>query len=255
MSDPGLSHPGLARLVLAHTKVQLTEQRRIPIALVASTFFPAVAMLAFVVPNVEGAVAATVATASMVLFATMSSAMMGLGIGVAADRELPWDPYLRTLPAGPFPRFAARILTFMVIALISVVPVVVIAWLFTDATITPVRMLLGVAALMATTVPFMLIGLFIGYLLPSKAAIAVSQLLFFPIAILGGLLGNPMDLPAFIDVVAPYMPSRGAVQLIWLATTDVPTQTLPIVMLGVWTVVMGLLAAWAYRRDEGRRFS
>jgi ABC-2 type transport system permease protein len=40
----------------------------------------------------------------------------------------------------------------------------------------------------------------------------------------------------------------------WSAVGDFKPSTLTLFMLGVWTVAMGLLAAWAYRRDEGRRF-
>lgn len=245
----------MSNLVLAHTRVQFLEQLRVPIGLIAGAFFPAVAMLAFVVPNVDDPLMLLGATCAMVVFATMSTGMIGLGIQVAQDRELPWDPYLRTLPAGPYPRIAARVLTAMATSLLAMIPVVLVSALLTEVTITLPRLLLGLVAVVVITIPFMLIGLFIGYLLPAKAAIGVSQILFFPIAILGGLLGNPMDMPAFIEAVSPYMPSRGALELVWLAATDLPVGWLPITMLGVWTLVLALLCAWAYRRDEGRRFS
>ncbi|MEV0587627.1 ABC transporter permease [Nonomuraea sp. NPDC050310] len=242
-------------LVMAHTRVQILEQLRVPIGLVASAFFPSAAMLAFVVPNVSGQLQATMATGSMLLFTLMSMSLMGLGIGVASDRELPWDPYLRTLPAGPGPRLAARLIANALISLLAMLPVLIIAGALTDASVPPLRLLLGLVAALLATVPFVLMGLTVGYLLPSKAAIGVAQVLFFPIAVLGGLMGDPTHMPAFIAAVSPYVPSRGAVQLIWAATTDFPVDWLPIIMLGVWTVVLGALAAWAYRRDEGRRFS
>lgn len=243
-------------LVLSHTRYQFLEQLRVPIGIVASAFFPAAAMLAFVVPFAgDDPLASTMATGSMMAFGAMSSSLIGLGISVAQDRMQPWDAYLRTLPAGPFPRFAGRILTTMAISLLSVIPVLVIAAVLTAARITALGLAAGVVALLAGSVPFMLLGLLVGYLLPPKAAIAVSQILFFPIAILGGLLGNPMQMPSLIAAVSPYVPSRGMVELIWSVTTDRPVEALPIVMLGVWTVVAGAAAAWAYRRDEGRRFS
>ncbi|GAA4081423.1 ABC transporter permease [Nonomuraea soli] len=245
----------MSSLVLAHTRVQFIEQLRVPIGLVAGAFFPAAAFLAFVVPNVSDPAFALGATCAMVVFAVMSTGMIGLGINVAQDRELPWDPYLRTLPAGPYPRIAGRVLTAMAISLLAMIPVVVLAALFTGATLSPPRLLFGLLAVLVITIPFMLIGLFIGFLLPAKAAIGVSQILFFPIAILGGLLGNPMAMPAFIEAVSPYMPSRGALELLWWAVMGIEVNWLAIGMLGVWTVVLALATAWAYRRDEGRRFS
>lgn len=245
----------MSSLVLLHTRYQFLEHLRVPIAIVASVFFPTVAMLAFVVPFAgDHPLAATVGTASMTMFAVMSSSLMGLGIGVADDRGKPWDPYLRTLPAGPFPRFAGRMLTSLAITLIAVVPVLLVAALLTEATATPLQLLLGLGALLVGALPFMMLGLLVGYSLPAKAAVAVSQVLFFPIAIGGGLLGNPLDPPAFIGAVAPYLPSRGAMELVWAATTDLPATPLALVMLAVWTIVAGAAAVWAYRRDEGRRF-
>jgi ABC-2 type transport system permease protein len=96
-------------LVLTNARFHLLETVRIPIALVGTVFFPAVSMLFFVVPFAgHDPVAATFATASMVCFAVMTSSLFAYGVGVSEDRAQPWDPYLRTLPAGPGPRFAGR---------------------------------------------------------------------------------------------------------------------------------------------------
>lgn len=246
----------MSSLIVAHSRYQMLEQIRVPIGLVASAFFPAASMLAFVVPFTgDDPAASTMATGSMMLIGAMSAAIMGLSITVAQDREQPWNTYVRTLPAGPFPRFAGRILTTMATMLVATIPVLLIATLFTSATITLPKLLIGLVALLGGAVPFMLIGLFLGYLLASKAAIGVSQVLFFPIAILGGLFLPPQMMPDFVQAVSPFVPSRGAGELIWAVTTGSSPNTVAVIMLGVWTVIAALAAGWAYRRDEGRRFS
>ncbi|MBG0829887.1 ABC transporter permease [Planomonospora sp. ID67723] len=243
-------------LLLTHTRYQILETVRVPIAVIGNGFFPAASMLFFVVPFAgDHPVGATLATASMMVFAVMSSGLFTHGLGVAEDRAQPWDPYTRTLPAGPWPRLGARILNAVVMTLIGIVPVLIVSALLTEAAVTPVRLLLGLGALLVASVPFQLLGLFIGYALPSKAAIAVVQLTLFPMAVGGGLLTNPMDAPAFIDAVAPFLPSRGAVELVWAAVGHGTPGTLPLVMFGIWTAVAGTLAVWAYRRDEGNRFA
>ncbi|WP_327103571.1 ABC transporter permease [Nonomuraea glycinis] len=246
----------MSSLILAHTRYQALEQLRVPIGLLASALFPAISMLAFVVPFAGGdPLAATTATGSMMLIGAMSAALMSLSISVSQDREQPWNPYLRTLPAGPFPRFAGRILTTMGMMVTSVIPVLVIAGLFTEATITAPRLLLGVAAVLVSSIPFMLIGLFIGFAMPSKAAVAVSQILFFPLAIVGGLMVPLQVMPAFVETISRFVPSRGAGELVWWLAAGVEPKVLPLVTLVIWTVLAGAAAAWAYRRDEGRRFS
>lgn len=243
-------------LALTHAKYQLLETFRIPIAIIGSAFFPAAAMLFFVVPFAgDHPVGATLATASMTTFAVMSTSLFTFGIGVAEDRAQPWDPYMRTLPAGPGPRFAGRIIAGLVVMVLSVIPVVLIAAFLTEATVPPLGLVLGLLALMVGSIPFTLMGLAIGYALPSKAAIAVTQVIFFPMAVGGGLLTDPNNAPRFIEIVAPYLPSRGAVELVWAAVADVTPEGLTMVMLVIWTVAAGAAAVWAYRRDEGARFS
>ncbi|GIH73781.1 ABC transporter permease [Planobispora longispora] len=243
-------------LLLTHTRYQLLETVRVPIALVGNAFFPGAAMLFFVVPAAgDHPVGATIAAASMMTFSVMTSGLFTHGLGVAEDRAQPWDPYTRTLPAGPWPRFGARILTALGMTLIGILPVLAIAVFLTEATATPLQLLLGLGALVVGSIPFQLLGLFIGYALPMKAAVAVVQLLFFPMAVGGGLLTNPMDPPAFIAAVAPFLPSRGAAELVWAAVGYNTPRPLTMVMFGVWIVVAGALALWAYRRDEGNRFS
>lgn len=244
-------------LVLTHARYQFLETVRVPMSVIGSSVFPALSMLFFVVPFAgNDAVAATYATGAMLVFAVMSACLFTYGIGVAEDRAQPWDPYLRTLPAGPLARFTGRIITVMGIMTIAIIPVLLIAAFLTEATVTPAQLLLGLAALLLGSLPFTLMGLFIGYALPSKAAIVVAQVVFFPMAVGGGLLtGPPSTAPAFIKAIAPYLPTRGAVELVWTATTDFSPSLLSLAMLALWVAVFAGLAVWAYRRDEGRRFS
>jgi len=242
-------------LTLTNARFQLLETIRIPVALIGSAFFPAASMLFFVVPFAgDNAIGATFATASMITFAVMTTNLFSYGVGVAEDRAQPWDPYTRTLPAGPLPRFAGRVLTVLAMTYLSLVPVVLIAAFLTAATTTPIRFVTAIGTVAVIAVPFCLMGLFIGYLLPMKAALAVAQVVFFPLAFGGGLLSAPGQAPGWVEAIAPYLPTRGAVELMWATVGEYSPDPTSLVMLGVWTVVFGGLSVWAYRRDEGRRF-
>jgi len=243
------------RLALVNARFTFLETIRIPIAVIGTVFFPAATMIFFVVPFAGGdPVGATFATASMVTFAIMSTNLFQYGIGVAEDRAQPWDPYTRTLPAGPGPRFAGRVLCGLLFTYVALAPVVVIAAFFTAATVAPYRLLLAAGTIVVVAVPFTLLGLTIGYALPSKAAIAVAQVLFFPLAFAGGLLSAPGQAPGWVETIAPYVPTRGAVELMWTTVGAFPVSGRAMVSLAAWTVAFGAAAVWAYRRDEGRRF-
>lgn len=242
-------------LLLVHAKYQFLETVRVPIAVIGSTFFPTASMLFFVVPFLgSDPVASTYATGAMTTFAVMVTCLFQYGAGVADDRAQPWDSYLRSLPAGAVPRFFGRLATGFGFIVVAVVPVLLVAAFLTEATASVGQVALGIAALFVAAVPFTLLGLAIGYAMPVKAALAVTNIVFFPLAFGGGLLTGPDTLPGFVKVISPYLPTRGAVELVWTAIGDFRPRVTSLVMLLVWTVACGALAVWAYRRDEGRRF-
>jgi ABC-2 type transport system permease protein len=246
----------MSTLALTHAKFQLIETSRTPIAVIGSAFWPAASMLAFVVPFIgDNAEYATYATASMITFAVMSTNLFQYGVGVAEDRVQPWDPYVRTLPAGALSRFAGRILAGLCLMVFSLLPVVLIAAFLTAATVTPLAFLTAVGVTVAIAVPFVLMGLAIGYSLPQKAAVVVAQVLFFPLAFGGGLMTAPGGAPGFVEDLAPLLPTGGAVRLMWAAVGDYPVNPGSVASLIAWTLLLGAIAVWAYRRDEGRRFS
>lgn len=246
-----------AHLTRLHLKYQFLETVRVPMAVLGNLLFPALAMFFFVVPQpavADDPVASTMAVASLGLFAICSASLFAHGLGVAEDRSLPFDPFLRSMPAGPTPRMIARVLNGGVFSLFGLVPLIVIGWLFTAATVSWSQLLLGVGVLLVVSVPFVLLGMGIGYSLPVKAAVPVVQLVLFPLAFAGGLFMPPQFFPDWLATLSQATPTRAGRDLLVGALTgeDVYAGAWP-VLIG-WTVAFAALTVWAYRRDEGRRF-
>ncbi|HQY32915.1 ABC transporter permease [Actinotalea sp.] len=244
-------------LALVHFRYGFLETVRVPIAVIGTTVFPTLALLSFVVPQEAAAgdpVFATAATAQLAVFAVMSTCIFTYGIGVAEDRALPFDPYVRTLPAGPEPRMAGRVLNGTLFALLGVLPLVAVAALLTEASIPAARLLAGLGALVLASVPFLLIGLTIGYGLPAKAAVAVAQVTVFPLAFAGGLFVPPETFPGWLDTLSTTLPSRAARDVVVPVAVGGDVSGRALVVLVAWSVVFAAITAAVYRRDEGRRF-
>lgn len=244
-------------LVLTHTRFLFLETIRVPIAVISTMMFPALALLFFVVPQsavASNPVAATAAAAQLSLFAVVSVCLFQFGAGVSEDRASSWEPYVRTLPAGAAPRMAGRVLNGVLFALLGIAPVVLVAALLTAATITPARLVLGLLALVVAALPFLGMGLAIGYTLPVKGAVPVAQVLLFPMAFGGGLFLPPELFPGWLDTISQLLPTRAGRDIVVPAVVggDVPGRAW--LVLAVWAVAAMALAAWAYRRDEGRRY-
>lgn len=241
-------------LTLTHTRYQFLETIRIPMAALGNLVLPTLILLFFVVPFVDGTTASTAAVGQIAVFAVMNTCLFTYGVGVADDRQEPWEPYTRTLPAGPLPRLGGRAINGLLFVAIALIPLLLVGALLTDATVTPGQLGAGIGLLFLAGLPFLFGGFAIGYALPVKAALPIAQVAFLPFGFAGGLFVPPQAFPAWLDTVSMFVPTRGGRDLVVWAITGTSPSTVAVAALGVWTVLAALVAVWAYRRDEGRRF-
>ncbi|WP_168625543.1 MULTISPECIES: ABC transporter permease [unclassified Cryobacterium] len=245
------------RLAAVHGKYLLLETTRVPIAVISALAFPALSLLFFVVPQqvvATNPLYATQAVISMALFAVMANALFSFGLGIAEDREKPWDPYLRTLPVAGVSRVLGYVFSTGLIGLVAVLPVIVLGAIFTAAEASVLSILAGLLAVIVSALPFMLIGVCIGYSLPAKAAIAVVQIVMFGFAFAGGLFLPPMLFAPWLDTLSTFFPSRQARELVIWAVQGGDLHPWVWLGMGAWIVGTAVLALFLYRRDEGRRY-
>ncbi|MDQ0372875.1 ABC transporter permease [Cellulomonas humilata] len=257
MSTTTLTTRPFWALAVVHAKFQFLETVRIPIAVIGNLLFPSLALLFFVIPQravADDPAIATAAVAQLGVFAVMSTCLFSFGVGVSEDRAMPFDPFLRTLPAGAGPRLMGRVLNGVLWSYLALVPLVLLGAFLTAATVTPTQALAAIVMVPAVAVPFLLLGLAIGYRLSSKAAIAVVQATLFPLAFAGGLFLPPEAFPAWLDAISKLLPSRAARDLAVQAVTGYEAYSFALLVLLAWTAAFAAMAVTAYRRDEGRRF-
>ena len=248
---------GAVALTLTHAKYNLIETARIPIALIGSLAFPTLSLVFFVVPNrtvADDPVFATHAVISLSVFAVMSNALFSFGLTISENREKPWDPYLRTLPAPGVARILAHVFSTGAMGLVAIIPVIVAGGLLTAAEASPPRILAGMVALAISALPFMFIGIAIGYSMSSKAAIAVVQVVMFALAFIGGLFLPPVLFADWLNAISAFTPSRQARELVIWAVEGGDLVWWAWVGVLVWTVATFLAALLLFRRDEGRRY-
>ena len=215
-------------------------------------------MLFFVVPFAgDDPVGATYATASMVTFAVMTSNLFPYGIGVAEDRA----PAVGPVPADPAGRAAARASPAgsspaWLMMFVSLVPVVLIAALLTEATVDA-----GCGSLLGARRRARRRGAVHpdgpGHRLRAADRRRRSRwrrCCSSRWRSAAGCCPRPGQAPGFVETIAPYLPTRGAVELMWAAVGDFSVDRTAWSCSACWTVVLAALAVWAYRRDEGRRF-
>ncbi len=111
---------------------------------------------------------------------------------------------------------------------------------------------------MLCSIPFIGLGFALGYLASPNSAPAVTNLIYLPTAFASGLFFPLHLLPTFLQNIAPYLPLYRGAQLVWDAV-GAPVSSDPIstdwLYMSGFTVAFFLLAVWAYRRDQGRKFN
>jgi ABC-2 type transport system permease protein len=243
------------RLALAHAKAETQQLLRLPAYSVPTLLFPALLLVligrAFERGEPERLLAGFAATALLTV------AFFQFGVGIAMTRTTPWEAFVRTLPVSAGTRLVGRVLSALVFAAATVTVVALVAVAIHGARLPFWRFTLLVLALLAGCIPFALLGIAFGYLLPPRAAVPVANLLFLPLAIAGSLWTRPTDeIPSSVDVASQLLPTRSWIEVLdSIATADSPLPLHHVAALVGWTIVFGALAAWAYRRDEGERFT
>ena len=194
------------RLVLLHARASTLELLRYPAFSVPTLAFPALFFLLFVAPRSDPDVDPTLLLASFTGFAVLGVSFFQFGVGIAAERESPWERFVRTLPLRVRVRIAARVLSAALFGVASAALVVAAALATTDARLTPPRWFALAAALVVGALPFALLGIALGYWASPRGALPIANVLYLVLAFLGALWTTPRHLPGSVAGISPLVP-------------------------------------------------
>jgi ABC-2 type transport system permease protein len=240
------------KLVLLHTRAAVLELLRYPAFSVPTLAFPALFFLLFVAPRSDAD--PDLLLASFAGFAVLAVAFFQFGVGIAGERESPWERFMRTLPLRARVRFTARVVSAALFGLGSAALVVVVALATTAASLPPARWAGLGAALTLGGIPFALLGIALGYWASPRSALPLANILYLVLSFLGALWTTPAHLPHSLAGLSPFVPTRQFGNVLWGAAEGHLWRPRDWLLLLAWAGVFAALAAWGYRRDEGRRY-
>lgn len=230
------------------------EQLRLPAFSIPTFSMPALLYLFF--GAFSGGRDATPADAAMELlgycgFAVLGVTLFSFGAGLALERVSPWEQFQRTLPVPAFARYAARVAVVLAFSVASLVPLLVVGLLVGDA---PPARLLSAANLLPLLLGvgvFSALGTALGYWLPVRGAVPLTNLVYLLLSFAGGMLGaapgHRLDRWALLPTTQ------------WndlLVGTAVRHHTPSGAVLGllVWLVVLSAAALAGYQRVQRESF-
>jgi ABC-2 type transport system permease protein len=242
-------------LVRAHVKVQFLDLLRWPGYVVPTVVFPAMFYVLFDLPFARTrAEVADMTALAFIAFAIVGVTLYQFGVGIAQERGRPWERYLRTLPVGVGVRFCSRIATAVLFGLLTAAVVAAVARALTPIDLGLVQWLAVLLFSIAGGVPFVLIGVSIGYWTSARAAVPIATACNLLLAYAGGLWTPPQYLPEFVQRISPYLPTRMFADLLW-SVSGSGRAPAALAGLAVYTLIFAAVAAMGYRRDERKRYA
>jgi ABC-2 type transport system permease protein len=269
--SPGAAPTGsTAGLLAAQILAEVRQALRVPSFLIGVVAVPVMLYAMFGLPE-AGQIMAGGTDIGAMMFASLSSygivslAIFTFGVDIAQERGKGW---LRRLRATPMPMWAylagkcAMAVVFSAAILAATAAVAVLAG---GVRFDLSRLVRTSLVLVAGALAFSTMGFTLAYWTRPRAASAIGNLIFLPLAFASGFFYTLNALPRFLQDLAHYLPTYHFGQLVWNQlgpTSDVvafgsPAPD-PLLVHLAWVigcfVVFGVLAAVGYRRDliEGR---
>ncbi|WP_426566077.1 hypothetical protein ACPPVT_05800 [Angustibacter sp. McL0619] len=184
-------------------------------------------------------------------FAVLGVALFSFGASLALERVSPWEQFQRTLPVSGGVRYVARVAVVLTFSLASLLPLLAVGLTVGGAdpgvVLRPVNLLplaLGVAV-------FSALGTTLGYWLPVRGAVPLTNLIYLPLSFAGGLLGA-----ARADRVDRWgvLPTTQWNELLYGTSVRHCVPVTATVGLLCWLAVLSLLALVGYQRVQRETF-
>ncbi|MEM9384289.1 MAG: ABC transporter permease [Pseudomonadota bacterium] len=240
------------RALLNEIGAELTKSLRAPEFVLPTLLMPTTFYLLFGVMLSQSGGAAAYLLATYGVFAVMGPSLFGFGAGVASERERGWLSLKRTAPVPGYLYVVARLAATVLFGALALLPLYAAAGFAGDVTLARSDWALLLLCHVLAVVPFSLLGLAIGFTFGANAAVAIANLAFLGLAVLGGLWFPASMFPDGLRAVGQALPSYHLAEVALAVVRPDPTRkVLPhIAIIALTTGVLGALAAWRWSRQR-----
>lgn len=238
---------------------ELLQQVRMPMGLVWSLIATPILFLfigfGWAGQDVAGIDGKTYMMASFAAFGTFNIMLGTFGSGVASDRSARRHVLYRAMPVRPVVLLGAKVLVACGMTAVMATLVVTIA-VATGTRIDPLAAASLIGRMALGGIPFIAMGLAIGYLVRPSSVAVVINILSLGLSFLSGIYFPIPETGGALQPVANWSPMYRLAELgrdaVGAETANGMLHT--VLVLAVYTLVFSLLALRAYGREEKRTF-
>jgi ABC-2 type transport system permease protein len=249
--------PGMGGINVTVLVLELRRLLRNRRTVILSVLMPIVLFLLFGLNkaySTETAGRGNVAAFIMLSMALYGAALATTSAGamVAIERAVGWSRQLRLTPLSPVAYIAIKVITALVLGLVSVVAVLVVGILTHKASMPGYLWIVSGLCVWIGSLVFAAFGLCMGYLMPTEN---VMQFLGFGLMLLsfgGGLFIPLSQFPHVLQTIAKFTPMYGLNQLVHAPMLGGTIAMVWVANAASWLVIFAAVAIWRMRKDTAR---
>ncbi len=226
----------------------ILEMSRQPMYVISTIFFPSMFFWFFGVPNAKSESSALMLTASFSIFGAIGVSFFQTAVFVAQEKKTPWSAFLRVIPMHRMSLLVSRILGFLIFSILSASLVWLIAAYTTPLIIKTDLLLKFAGILILGSIPFSLMGIYLGLTISATAILPVVNLIYLPMSFAGGLWIPANELSPIVQKISLYLPTRMLGEISWALLFEKPLPQKDIYSLFVYTALFASLSHRAYKR-------
>src|SRR3954454_16925487 len=235
--------------MFTYLRMDVVRSLRAPAFLAYTIGFPAVIYVLFTtVLNHADASGARYVMVSMALYGAIVAALPGVGARIATERTRGWTRQLALSPMRPTTYLLVKFAGAAVLTVPSVAVISVIGRVLNHVSLPAMTWLALVGMTWVASLPFVGLGILIGYTFRDEVAQGVSMAALFLLSIGGGLWMPIHTFPHWLARIAEFTPTYRAGQLGWWLLDATTLSGTGLAILAAWTTLFVGLAGWRFRR-------
>ena len=249
-------------LYAKEAKYELLKNTRIPVYAISTVAFPVMFYVLFGIVLGSGNPAnrnetATYMLATMGCFGVIAVALFGFGVSLAMERGQGWLQVKRASPMPVSAYFFGKLCSAVAFSTVIMLLLLAIGFTFGGMRLPIATGAKLVGILVAGSIPFSAMGMAIGYFAKPNSAPGLVNLIYLPMSFCSGLwiplFMLPHGLRVLAKVLPPYHLSQLALNAVGMVNNPTPAWGHVEALIAFTLVFLGL-AAWGYRRDEGKTY-
>lgn len=187
---------------------------------------------------------------SMTMFSVMGSSIMTLGIRMVQERTQGWSTFIRITPLSDSIYFAAQMIGQSVIHALSILIIFIVGAVVNHVSLTFTEWSMCGLWILIGSLPFLALGTLIGMMKKVDTATGISNVLYFCLAILGGMWMPLEIMPKLIQKIGYWLPSYQFGSGAWaIASGKIPDWKNMLILL-TYLVLFMLLSKYMRRKQE-----